>query len=647
MQFARTTLTDPKAIIDLANRLERYPKIGHDTESAGPSLIHKTGKDESLNLYRSFLVGMSIAVPGEWPESYYIPISHKKPNSNAPLPAVAKLMEALADYRKPIAQHNAKHELYSMHTGPIPFRGFYTMPHCTQVLAWLLQMGWIDKKGDMRYGLDGLAKHYFGIVPATFREVTGGLGFDQLDPASPEARNYACLDAELALRFHDRLFPLLKDYDLEDEYLNTELPLIRVLRHMEDAGMALDDEEHGRVIEDLTAQRNAVQEQWNSMFSSIGINSAKQLQYFYEHGYWNTKGVPKSSFGYSTEAEYVQRQLEQLSPDKVGYKAAKLKLEFSKLNKLITTYGYAMAEKAWQYPDFRLHCSYNQTGTATGRFSANYPNLMQIPTRTPEGRRIRDAFVPAEGWKLCSADYSQIELRILAHYSGKGILYEGYREGTDVHAATAAALYGVPIEEVTAEQRANGKTTNFLIVYGGGPEKLARKVGLKSKEEGKEFLDRFKAVNPEAIRTLQRAVKAAEKRGYVRMLSGRFRRVDIPSARARVERLKAEGHRWSSSQEYREAWLELGARERQAGNAPIQGSARDIIVRAMLKLFDQMDHKRCKIVGQVHDDLLTEMTEDYVEEGAQLKREIMENAWLTLKVPLVVEPKWGDRWSEL
>lgn len=649
MQFARTTLNDRRAVIDLANRLHNYPKIGLDTESSGPDLIHKKGKNTSLNLYRSSLTGLSLALPGDWPESFYVPIGHKKHDSNVPLPALHALFESLSDYKGVIAAHNSKHELYSMKTGPIPFRGFAKPPHCTQVLAWLLQMGWIDKEGKMRYGLKGLAPHHFGVQMRTFQEVTGGLSFDQLDPSLPLARNYACEDAELALMLHDKLYPRLADYGLEEEYLDVELPFVEVLRHMEDSGMGLDTDELERVVDDLSARRDEWESRWNAILPGVAIRSSQQLQVLFQDGHWPKKGIPRGKSGdFSTEAEYVERILAALSdkPDSLGYKAAEIKLSYSKLNTLVTTFGMAMAEKSWQYPDLRLHCDYMHTGTATGRLAASYPNLMNIPTRTADGRRIRDAFVPAPGWKLVSADYSQIELRILAHYNGSGILYDGYRAGQDVHRATAAGLYNIPLDLVTDEQRSNGKTTNFLIIYGGGPDKLARKVGLRTKEEGKAFLQRFKEVNPESIKTLERAAKAAERKGYVRTLLGRFRRVDVAGARARYEELKALGHRWETSKEFREAWLEMGERERQAGNAPIQGGARDVITLAMIDFYRKMDRSRCKIVGQVHDDLLTEMREDYVEEGMALKRQCMENAY-KLRVPLVAEPKAADRWSGL
>lgn len=648
--FSRSTLTDRKAIIDLANRLSNHPKIGLDTEFSGPDLIHKKKGSDFVNFYRATLTGISIALGGEWPESYYIPISHKKGDSNAPLPAVATLFRALAEYQGIVAIHNAKAELRAMRLGPVPFAGFAQTPHCTQVLCWLLQDGVLDREGHMRYGLKVLAPHHFGIKMREFSEVTGGLSFDQLDPSKPETRDYACEDAEVALLLHDLEYPKLAQFPgLEDTYLNVELPFIHVLRHMEDSGMPLDTDVLEEVVADFEAQAAALKSQWDSEWPEISITSSKQLQWFYENGHWSKLGVPKKAHGFSTEADWIKAQLERLrnKQGSVGYRAAALKAEFSKLNTLVTTFGMSMAEKAWQYPDLRLHGEYVHTGTATGRLSSNYPNLQNIPTRTKDGKRIRDAFIAPDGRLLVSADYSQIELRVLAHFNGAGILYDGYRAGTDVHRQTAAMLFGIPLDQVTDEQRSIGKTGNFSSVYGAGPEKFARKAGLKGgKAEGKEVLERLKAANPESYATLKRAAQAAERRGYVRTLLNRIRRIDIPSHRRRYEELRAAGHTWQNSEEYRQAWLDLGGEERKAGNTPIQGGARDIMTLGMIKFYQQMDKSKCRIVGQIHDDLMSEMDEDYVEEGMALKQECLEKAY-QLRVPLIAEPKAAKAWSGL
>lgn len=599
-------------VIALANKLDSFPSLGLDTESSGPLLVHLTGKDEMLNLYRSSLTGLSIALPDGI--SYYVPISHRRHNTD--LESLSRLYAALAGYKGVIWIHNARWELGAFRYGPLPspLQPSHRIG-CTQVGTWLVQKGTMEG-GAKGFGLKDLTKKHFGMEQLTFEEATGGKDFSELDPRDAVTLRYACEDAVGALRLGEEVvLPGLRKHGLEDLFWGTEMDVVRCFRHMEDTGWLLDPESLETTTREFEAEIAQLEEEWDWLLPKrIKLTSSKALQWFYQEGHWDPEGVEVKAHGPSTEKEYISWQLHRCKPGSLGHEAARIKVRHSALTKLVSTYGYSLLEKAWQYPDMRLHGNMNPTGTATGRPSSSYPNMLNIPARSKEGKRIREAFISRPGWTLVSADYSQIELRILAHFLGKGRLFDAIASGGDPHQATADAA------RVT---RDIGKTLNFAVIYGVGEESLGRKTGIGT-AAAKRALENLKQGEPGIESLRLRVIALTEQRGYVKTLSGRFRR--LPGIRAK-------------------AWGAKGHAERAAFNTPFQGGARDIMTQGMLSFFRQMDHTRCRLVSQIYDDLITEMEDSYVEEGQALLQQCLESAW-KLAVPLVAEPATGKRWSE-
>jgi len=603
-----------KKALDLANRVGRFEFVGLDTESSGPLLVGLRGKKSMINMYRASLTGMSLATADK--RSYYIPLAHRQGNLDLHT-WKCNLEPAILDIQTAVC-HNVKHELQSWEGRPKYLD--------TLVMMWLLQ-----KDAGGSYGLKQLAAQFLDKEMSTFDDTTGGFDFSQLKPK--EGLSYACEDAEVALELHQKFWPSLKTHGLETHFWDVEMRFVHVLRAMEDRGFAIDHEELERIVYEFTQEQNKLLEAWEFMAPGVNINSPQQLAQFYRDAVWDGREVPTGKSGdKSTGKEYLQWQLERCAPGTLGYNLAKVKLEYATYKKLTSTYGHKLVAFAHQHPDYRLHCSYHHTGTATGRLSSSTPNLQNIPTRTPQGKRIRDAFVSAEGKRLLSADYSQIELRVLAHLAGRGALYDGYRAGADVHQAVADDL------DVTRDQ---GKTANFATVYGAGAKKLARALGMDP-TDAKRFLDRFKESRVDEMQVLERFKQVGATYGMVRTLLGRFRYVDIAEKQAMLDVLKEEGHRYNSSEEYRKAWLELGSEERKAGNTPIQGGASDIVKLAMIDAHEA----GIPLIAQVHDDLICEVDERRTEECAHALRECMENAY-ELAVPLIAEPVWGKKWSDL
>lgn len=650
--YRRRLLTTPSSLRSFLEKLPNYPKIGLDTESSGPLLVHLTGKKSFINIYRSYGVGISIACPDG--DSWYMPVSHRK--GNASLLLLRDLLRALARFQGVVAIHNAKHERDALRRFPVPFQGFHQPAHCTQVLAWLVQdprtpIVKRNGKEGPSYALKEMAKTFFGIQMKTFSEVTGGMDFSQLTPK--EGLDYACEDAEVALELHDELYPQLALYEgMLDTYHNVELPLIGFIRDMEDTGVGLDRAAHGALIEKYEAKRREALDRWNFIAEDIprpplkseegeqtgvSISSNDQLQAIYEAGYWPKKGTSRSpkTGKYKADDTAISRFLEILPPDSVGHQLAKAKAEYALYDKLVGTYGYKMAEKAGQYPDLNLHPQYLHTGTATGRFSSSYPNFQNIPVRTEEGRAVRKAFIsPIEGWKLMSADYSQIELRVMAHFARRGMLYDAYVAGEDVHQRTADKF---------GTDRSKAKILNFAPIYGAGATKMAGQLGV-TVDQSRELFKKHKAGMPEVFDVMKRAADSAAQKGYVRTLLGRIRKIPgLQEARDKVASLADRDFR---DPERMKAWLHMASLERLASNTPIQGGARDVMTLGMLRCYESMDHGRARVVGQVHDDLILAFEPSYEKELAEILKVSMESAY-KLRVPLVAEPVSAWNWADM
>jgi DNA polymerase-1 len=408
----------------------------------------------------------------------------------------------------------------------------------------------------------------------------------------------------------------LAEVGLQSLYEDVERPLIGVLAEMERHGIRVDQVRLGEFSRELEVHlERTTKEIFGLAGEEFNIGSPKQLAYILFEKL-KLPVVKRTKTGYSTDADV----LEQLA---LGHELPARIIEHRTLAKLKSTYADALPTLVNPITG-RIHTSFNQLVAATGRLSSSNPNLQNIPVRTELGRRIRAAFVPEAGWRFLAADYSQIELRILAHVSGEESLIEAFRRGEDIHARTASEVFGVPLDAVTPEQRDIAKTTNFSVIYGVTAFGLSRGLDISPKQ-AQEFLDRFFARHPKVKAYLARTVKEGRERGFVATLLGRRRY--LPELRSGNPNLRGFG-------------------ERMATNAPIQGTAADLVKIAMVRMAAELRAHRLetRMLLQVHDELLFEVPTDEVERLQALATEVMESA-VSLDVPLRVDVKVGDDWA--
>lgn len=484
-------------------------------------------------------------------------------------------------------------------------------------LAWLMGTG-------VRVGEpagDTMVAGYL-LNPTASRHDLPELCLEHLDVALIEEPNLLLNTARRAysvFKLHQILAEKVRLADMENLYKEVEVPLTKVLAAMERSGVAVDLD----TLDSMGAELEAALERLTAEIYKLAgepfnINSPRQLAYIL----FEKLGLPpvkRTKTGYSTDAEV----LEELA-DK--HEIAARLVEYRQVMKLKSTYVDGL--KPLINPRTgRLHTSFNQTVTATGRLSSSEPNLQNIPVRMDLGRRLRKAFVPREpGRVLLAADYSQIELRILAHISGDERLKEAFLRGEDIHTRTAAEVFGVPLEEVTPEMRRRAKAVNFGIVYGISDYGLARDLGI-GRREAHEYIERYFQRYPKVKAYLEEVVQQARERGYVTTLLGRRRY--LPDLFSPNHNIRAFG-------------------ERTARNTPIQGSAADIIKVAMVRIFRRMEEEglKAEMILQVHDELIFDVPELEIQKVAVLAKECMEQA-LPLEVPLQVDVKWGPNWYDL
>jgi DNA polymerase-1 len=593
------------------------------SEMRAAGLFAVDTETDNVDPMRARLVGISLsAKPGV---AYYIPVAHqaealqimRDPDDLTtmeivePLPrekVFALLGPLLADAEAAKAGHNIKYDLTVLERAGLPLNG---------IVMDTMVASYLTDPSRLRHNLTEVSLQYLQrkMIPITSLIGKGSKAttFDYA-PVN-RACEYACEDADVTLRLAHVFRPLLEERELESLFQQVEIPLIRVLADMEQLGIALDlgvfQELQGEIATRLTTLEEEI-------FALAGetflINSPKQLQgvLFDKLG---LVPVRKTKTGYSTDMEV----LEQLAPK---HALPGKVLEYRGLEKLRGTYVEALPKLV--HPESgRLHTSFNQAVAATGRLSSSDPNLQNIPVRTEIGRRIREGFVPGNaGWKLISADYSQIELRILAHLSRDQTLCRAFEEGADIHRDTAARVFGVEPGNVTPEMRRQAKAVNFGVVYGISPFGLARNLGISNAEAAK-FIDAYFAQYPGVRAWLDHTLEEAKRQGYVRTLLNRRRYV--PELR-------------SSDQAARRA------AERMAINTPVQGSAADVIKLAMVRLHEALKPGQARMLLQVHDELLVEAPENDAEAIGALMRDLMENA-IDLVVPLVVDLGIGDNWA--
>lgn len=621
-------LTREHELRALAEKAARMPFHGLDTESDGPLLVQpkwtKKGKQKTkgfINMYRSTTVGYSVAFPDR--TAYYVPLNHRKYNAN--------YREALNVLRilcqRPGWAHNLQHELLALRRTEVDVHVSTLGLRDSQVACWLA--GQHDGSGG--YGLKELVKQHLGHEQLTFEVVTQGANFGTLDPTTPEATRYACEDAVSALLLGLQAEGQIWAWGLGDWYLDVEMPFVHVLRHMTDTGIPIDRAKAQHLGDTLSNQAKQGAVEFRAKYDADPA-SPKQLQSLFERGIWPTEGVKRGKTGFSTANDSITALLAIL-PEGEGREAAVLLLKVRESSKASSTYTTNLVVLADQYPDGRLHPSYHQTGTVTGRLSSSYPNGQNMPSRSDIAKSIMEMFAAEEGREFGSADYSQIELRVLAHFAG-GSLARGYQEGIDVHQLTA---------DKTGLSRNDGKTLNFAKIYGAQAKKLSHQLGV-SVQEARDFMRAYDKGMPEINGFVRRVVEAAYDRGFVKTLSGRRGLFPDMTSRDRTaikRKFKAVEAGELTMDDLFNAWSD----ERKAFNLVIQGGASDITKKAMVDIFKTMPTDM-GLQTQIHDDIRWE-THQSNTESMELVRTTMEAAWPSLRVPLVADPKMGKTWRDL
>jgi len=585
----------------LIRELEAAELICFDTETT------------SIDALRAELVGLAFATRAG--EGAYIPLAHIYPGAPAQLDrarVLAKLKPVLEDASKPKLAQNAKYDIHVLREHGVLLRG---LAHDSMLESFVLN------STASRHDMDSLAKNYLGYTPIAYSEVAGK-GAKQISFAEVDlevARDYSAEDADITLRLHQTLWPKLEaEPTLAKVYREIELPLVQVLADMEAAGVLVDADELRRQSQDLGRRMLELQKRGFELAGrSFNFDSPKQLGalLFDELGLPALVKTPGGAPSTNEEA------LEAIAD---RHELPKLILEHRSLAKLRGTYTDKLPE-AIHPATGRVHTSFHQTGAATGRLSSSDPNLQNIPIRTEDGRRIRRAFIAPKGHKLVACDYSQIELRIMAHLSEDPGLLSAFAGGQDVHRATAAEVFGVPLEDVGPDQRRAAKAINFGLMYGMSAFGLAKQLGIE-RGEAQDYIALYFARYPGVQGYMERVRQQAREHGYVETVFGR--RLYLNDIHARQQGLRA------------------GA-ERAAVNAPMQGSAADIIKRAMLDLHAWLGAQdgRARMVLQVHDELVFECREDFVGTlVAEAKRRMQAAA--ELRVPLIVEAGVGDNWDQ-
>jgi len=568
---------------------------------------------DALDAMRAGLVGISFAAePGK---AAYLPLAHTATGTPTQIPQARAL-----DLLRPLLQdpslhkiaQNGKYDLHILRRHGIDIHGFSE--------DTLLQSFILDA-GSARHDLDSLAQRHLGYSTLKYEDVAGKgarqISFAQVDLDT--ATRYAAEDADITLRLHHVLRPRLSALPAQERvYREIEIPLIPVLARIEAHGVKLDTDELQRQTQDLSRRMLAAQQQAYQLAGrAFNLDSPKQLQalLFDEMGLPALVKTPKGQP--STNEEALDAIADQ-------HPLPRIILDYRSLNKLRSTYTEKLP--AMVHPQtHRLHTSYHQSGAATGRLSSSDPNLQNIPIRTEDGRRIRKAFIAEDGWRLVACDYSQIELRIMAHLSEDEGLLSAFASGADIHKATAAEVFGRSLDTVTADERRAAKAINFGLMYGMSAFGLARNLGI-SRSDAQDYISTYFARYPGVRDFMQTTREKARERGYVETVFGRRLYLDYISKGTGPQRAGAE---------------------RAAINAPMQGTAADIIKRAMIDidawLAKQDDDAR--MILQVHDELVFEVREGFVDTLLTEAVTRMSSA-AELRVPLVVDSGIGSNWDQ-
>ncbi|NRF32383.1 DNA polymerase I [Vibrio coralliilyticus] len=596
------TILDQQAFNTWLDKLKASDVFAFDTET------------DSLDYMVANLVGVSFAT--EEGVAAYVPVAHDYLDAPEQLDrdwVLEQLKPILEDDAQAKVGQNLKYDASVLARYGIEMKG---IKHDTMLASYVYNS--VGGKHDM----DSLALRFLQHSCISFEQIAGKgkkqLTFNQieLEQASP----YAAEDADVTLRLHNRLLANIEqDEKLKTIYEEVEVPLVPVLSRIERTGVLIDDMKLAAQSQEIALRLDELEQQaFEIAEQEFNMNSPKQLQaiLFEKMGLPVVKKTPSGTP--STNEEVLQ----ELALD---YPLPKLILEYRGLAKLKSTYTDKLP-KMINPETGRVHTSYHQAVTATGRLSSTDPNLQNIPIRNDEGRRIRQAFIAQHGYKIMAVDYSQIELRIMAHLSGDKALLDAFQQGKDIHAATAAEIIGVDIEQVSAEQRRRAKAVNFGLIYGMSAFGLAKQLGIP-RGEAQQYMDTYFERYPGVMQYMEDTRSAAAEQGYVETIFGR--RLHLPEIKSRNG-------------------MRRKAAERAAINAPMQGTAADIIKKAMLLVDEWIESQgqgRVKLLMQVHDELVFEVQESALAEIESKVQELMESA-AQLDVPLIAEAGHGDNWDQ-
>jgi len=568
----------------------------------------------SLDYMDAEIVGVSFAVEPE--RAAYVPLTHDYPGAPDQLDrtqVLEQLRPLLEDPARLKLGQNLKYDMSVLANHDITLRG---IAHDTMLQSYVLD------STATRHDMDSLALKYLGRKTILFEEVAGKgakqLTFNQV--SLEQAAEYAAEDADITLQLHRALWPrVAAEPALKRVYEEIELPLVPILSRLERAGVLVDVAMLKRQSGELAARMHDIErDAYSAAGGPFNLGSPKQIQeILYDR--LQLPVLKKTPKGQPSTAEEV---LQELALD--GYDLPRLILDHRGMAKLKSTYTDRLPEQVSPRSG-RVHTSYHQAVAATGRLSSSDPNLQNIPVRTVEGRRIRQAFIAPKGCMLLAADYSQIELRIMAHLSGDEGLLKAFAAGEDIHRATAAEVFGVAPAEVDADMRRSAKAINFGLIYGMSAFGLARQLGI-DRAAAQTYVDRYFEHYPGVRRYMEATRERAREQGYVETVFGR--RLYVPDIKA------------SNAQRRQYA-------ERTAINAPMQGTAADIIKRAMIAVdpWQQNTAGKVRMIMQVHDELVFEVAEDFIDAARSEISRLMAGA-ADLKVPLVVEVGVGSNWDE-